>query len=1310
MPQLADLPAEILRLLCQFIDSEHVAYLFATHNALLCSKLLSPGTVPSVSSFGIRGPSSYFLRSHLHLRKLSLGDAHDEPDSVFATRFKINSSSLAPEAFFSRSLLHEVPGSRLLELRLSEESLERVKRADWALWKTSTFASLFPSLKLLQIISSHPSSNIRNLALCSLLNAFPASLETLILRGVANWPLIDSFPPSLTHLSISKTLAMTSYHGLESSVQLLKRLSDRLPAMSHLEVEFQNFIDAEADTEPALRPVPLQGGQAFQLQPPPGPPPSTPTVKTADLPTAPFFHKLHHLTIRAVTSISWDSLNTLWPLLPSLKSLHILNFLEPSNGVFSYPAHLESLMLASDKQMPLTLLSSIPHSVQSLKLLKLLFANERPTGPRPRRRAQPEAVETPTKWISAVPPTVTHMELRQTSEVDFSELWPTLDYLLIKPKGFRSLSLTAPLSCPKLTVMRCRMFSITPEMIEFLPSCLERLSLRVPIPWNQHEVKRLLDHLPYCTHLKLAPAAIFITDNPLEFFSEYPEPDLDNLQSFSFAPAIVNFFGRRFNHLQFPWTVHSVEPTNPSFRQAPIEAIPSTHIPGKLRFGPDLKSLTMAYHIPCPVIPFAEFARIVCNATNLESLSCFITIHGQFSYSTLQAMNKLTTLQLATEASMIDFKVLPRTLTDLRTRRIDLRLGSRHSGPYVVGHTRFGTSPPSVTRGAVTMTSENTPTFSEDRFVIDLPRGLTRLSIATAMIAPQNDEDWPPNLTDLRFASDGWTETQLLSLKRHLNKLTQVSIHGIVEYTGSLNCSTFAVSKIERLVLTLLRPFVIDSILISKSLEAMLPPTITTISLAEYVQDCDPYKIETTSTALNYASDRMDHIYPHRQISNRLTIALEKERPFRIRMDCNFSPQSLAFFENLTTLKIAMHDCSLAQLQALPRALTSLFIVASIMETQDLVAALPPALETFGFASSRLHYFHPKALHMLPPRLTALQAEKGTFLPIHLGLLPTRINDLVFDSNLLWIDTDLLILSKRLNSDGQLKRLKVFNALASGAILPSETTHLSSTSMIADNNAVLGPQCDIEWTRLASPLRLEHLANLTHLDLSQASMIDISTGLISIPESVTELHLRVSSFLPTRYLVSLLPKTLLRFHLYLFNISNPIDFDLLWIELPRFLEEFSIHAVCATYARRRQAALLHMVPIIIGDSQAVPDGGLSIAVPHLEGLPTSLQSLVLPHFALAHRCHEWSLPNLRFLKVLALGPLTPDQKSALVSSNLVLEIETPQHLFVEGGWKSDELKPPPGTFRFISSGASVAPNPSDHTTLTVSNSMMLGPP
>lgn len=1333
MPKLADLPAEILRLLCQFIASEHVAYLFATHNALLCSKLLSPGIVPSISSFGARGPSIYFLRSHAYLRKLSLGDVHDEPDSGATNRFRPSAPRTASEMLFSKSLLHEVPGAHLLELRICESALEDVERVDWDAWKASSFASLFPALKLLQISSGQIMSTHRNIIISELYKALPTALETLTLKGVASWPLLDSLPSTLTQLTISKTEALQAYHGLESSIQLLKRLSDRLPVLNHLDLEFQRFADHDTSdvTDAPFRFNTIQHiDSPWQLAQPSPPPPSysssseTSSSKMAvDTPIVPFFEKLQHLALRAVTPVSWTSLDRLWPLLPSLKTLHVLNFAESTNDAYTYPPQLECLTLAADRHMNLKLLSSIPSTVHTLKLLKLLFNNERPPGAIRGRRRHQEPAEAPSKWVNAIPSTVTHLELRHTSEVDFTQLSPTLQYLLVKPKGFRAMSLNAPLPCPKLTVMRCRMFSVEPEMIELLPSSIERLSLRAPIAWNQHEVKRLLDHLPYCHHLKLAPFAVFVSDHspvdagapslqPLDTTSSM-DVSHDALQDFSLSPALVSFFGHRFHHLQFPWGVYYNSPaTGPT---SPLPDLPApTRSPGALHFGPELKSVMLSFHVPGPPIPAPSFAAMVSKAINLESLSCFSTVPGPFDWSVLTAMKTLTILQLATETSSIDFKALPRSLTDIKTRRLDLRAGSRHSGPYLVGTTRYGTTPPARgTFGSVV----DAPTLSGDRFVIDLPRGITRLSIASTMIAPQKDEDWPPNLTDIRFASDGWTVTQLASLKNHLTKLTQGSVHGVVEYDGSLHhdAQVFEVSKIESLVLASLRPLFVDSIAVINSLVALLPSSITTISLSEYEQDCNPYNIvEPASTAANFAVDRMMTIYPQRQISNKYSASMEYERPFRTRINFSLSSPSLAFFENLTTLKIAMHDCNLEQLRAVPRTLTTLFIVAEIANTVDLVAALPPALVSFGFASSRLHYFTPITLKMLPSHLTVLQAEHAALMPIHAELLPIGISDLVFDSNHLWLDTDLLNLARRLNSEGQLKRLKVFNALASGAILPSSTTYLSSASMVDDNGAVLGPQCDITWSRLASPLHLEHLTKLVRLDLSQAAMPDLSSGLTHIPSGVTELHLRVSGTISTRYMVNLLPKPLLRFHLYLFNTADTLNYDTFWSGLPRCLEELSIQLVIPGHIRRRTHSYDHVVPVLIGESYPKEESSSMdrSTVPHLEGAPTSLRCLVLPSLALAHRCHEWSLPNLRFLKAMALGRLMPNQTSALVSAETVLDIESPQHVFtvVTKNWSLEEQNVQPGTFRFVSADASVPPNPSDHTTLTVSSSLMLPPP
>ena len=1301
MVNITHLPAPILRLILQFVSSDTVALLYATHDRLLCSKLVAPDILPNLVFKSIQnGPNAHFIRSHRHLRTLSLGTLLNKTSAVVLESIQI------PADIFPTSNPHStaeallnISGAHLLELKLDERfAFAPLKRATSA-FSSVTFKSLFPSLKLLQVLSPRLSGlTYRDWILEQLYRALPETLDTLILQGVSSWPSLDALPPSLTSFICGRNAMISEASKRMDTVAFLQELDKRLPLLVNLELEFDSLMEDDM-LNTAFNPLKyrsitldseIQGPQNPSLSSS-APPPSEASIAPLAPLEAQIFRHLDTLVLKSVSMTNAFILNRLWSLAPGIKNLALLGIHPSATAI--YPPHLESLTLAGRGTLPLEAFNKFPPDLKELRLIRLQVGGTPQPYARRRRQAAPPN-DSVVEWTHLLPQRLVQLELRSVQPAaSLSQLPASLQQLRISGT---TMDISVPISCPQLAVLRGDQLVIgRSEDIVNLPPTLEYLSIR-GTNFNQHSLKALLEHLPSCRRVKILEGASFIGTLPPDSII-CQKKDSSSIK-FDFEDVLLATFKERLKDLELKWSVINSPPMATAVSQqlmAPNSSSSSTQslhseasAPTPTILHPNTTAVSLARHIAPHGIDSDYIGPFISKAKNLEVFVCMVGLAKRFNYSVFSEFYKLTTLWIASDSVFIDFNKLPRSLTDLKTRRLDLMPNARRTGPFLVGsyyrHIFDGQGGNELVRSVwrnrdeSLIGSSGDDTLALNRLVSDLPRGLTRLNIATTMLKPQNDADWPPNLTELRFASLGWNEAQLLSLRNHLSHLSVGSIHGIVDYSGTLHndAKSFELFNVESMVRASLAPLFIDVIKISKGIESLLPHSITSLSFAEFEKDLDFKIVDIFSPVqpTHYAVHRMMGLNPMRRVTAPRFAPGGSAEVFRVRVNISFDASILdQHFPQLTTLKIAMQDCTLAQLNLFPRTLTHLFIVSAIDSALDLVQALPPSLTALELLSQYSLYLDYVTLPLLPRGLKILRMDRLAFLPKDMDAFPPGISELQFDAQYLWIDLDILNLATQLDSDEVLKKLKISSATISGALLPSDLEYLCSITLIQLTNKSLGPKCHIEWSSLAAPIRIDHLTKLRELDFNSAVMTSVPRYLVQLPSVLQILKLRFCDTVYGADLVTFLPRPLRILHL-LYECPDsipPIKWDNFWSSLPRYLEELVIDGLLACKPLEDKAAfplptMFHpkFLPPHLMDCTMIENPILKrpesqpFTLDSMFGLPTKrLHTLIIPAAMLHKQCFDAMGLALRFLQVFSAPDLDPPNLGRLNPELLIKKNE-----------------------------------------------------
>lgn len=1308
MPLFADFPSEILRILCQFIPTEDVARLFAAHDVRLCGKLSSPGVLPLLTLKDVKSSRSHLVRSLTHMKGLQLGLFSDTSlEEAQPTPF----AQPNPGALISHRVLLQIHGAHLDNLSFDEDMVLAPWKGETCYSGADTFASLFPVLRSLKIGVPAPNRAVMKDSLLSQLHkALPSGLETLVLKGVANWPLLTSLPPSLTTLAVGRGDMLHTYHEGGTTIALLTRLHKQLPALVSLDLEI-----SASTTESGL----IQQPMAFSFGHSPSPAVTTAVVEgPAD--DSLMFPSLARFVIRGATPLKWQYLNLLWPKLPTLTTLHVHNFVPNDKGNCHFPSRLEALLFGyCDAPLSTSFFRYLPVTVKTLEIVKVRFTPAGDSRDQQQGTWTPGLVNvfaTPEQLALAIPRSVTDLSMMLGTTVSLQHLPPSLEVLRLQA-AIGAQAIEQPIPC-QLSTLRSQSLSLSPKDISCLPRSLVRISVKAPHPnpWTQYDVKALVDHLPLCHSIEIIPNAIFVGSPPDRIHGSLDgSSDRSHPQVFDLSRDIAAMFKERAHHLRMSWTVEiptapqtpptglafgAPNPSAESFSNAVSSMVP-------LKFDEHTRSVIITHPLN-GFISAEHLAFMVRDAHNLEILQSMFTTSGVLDFSVLTPMSKLVTLLLATEVSKLDFKLLPRTLTELRTRRLDMRPAANLSGPYTVGSIKHctlpslpknvtpspfgaatnpfasgyvapGTQPGSEIASATSSspTPPNDDTFSLNRHVIDLPRGLTRLNISTAVLVPQPDGDWPPNLHELRFASNGWDEVSLLSLKNHLKHLTLGSVHGVVEYIGSLHRDekVFELSKVERLVRSSVAPFFVDTVAVAARPIDLLPPSITSLTFAEYEQDMHMHQSVSKGApfdeSLHFAVSRMLSLYAARVVRVHSKAHLIG-KPFRLKVSIHLDIASFGYFEHLTTLNLPMIDCGLEHIKMMPRTLTDLWMVADVSSTKDLVAVLPPALTRLSFASRIQLNLCTASMSLLPPQLTSLHGENMNLIPNVMGAFPRRIVELTFNGCTLWTDQDVYHFSKLLDSEGRLRKLTVFNALLTGALLPSDTTELTTFQLRELTKCALGPKISAHLDLVSAKLNLSHLESLALLDLSELRLGGIWRLSGALPSSLTSLSLRLDEPIQTAVLRQVFPPSLSALHLYLENVD--IDsIDELWPSLPRRLQTFSIRLVRATpsgpmgHLDTASDSGALFLPTRFSSSNTTLEHFLGSRYAYskqLKGIPRTLKSFVAPFLVLHPQGIRSAFgPDLELLRVCSFYPartesdldsLPPNCEMSLVTSKITL--------------------------------------------------------
>lgn len=760
-----------------------------------------------------------------------------------------------------------------------------------------------------------------------------------------------------------------------------------------------------------------------------------------------------------------------------------------------------------------------------------------------------------------------------------------------------------------------------------------------------------------CAHLKWRIGAPHSVSNSLED----PQPldgvpiDAPASESFNFpehssSTSNTGWFGRSMTGLtdQFGFGIPSQRdsPTLPSARPhhyPDLVLSPSTRF-ADLRYTPNGEIGEMSEHaitahlVSCPNL---EVLKAVLEGTSSHPMT--------FMYprnSKLAQLSCLTTLQLEGVSFLrVPFSSLPRSLTSL------------------VSHKR--------SNYALKLP------FGEYQNVSMLPRGLTRLEAPTILLGAQKTESWPPGLTSLIFCPFEWDDVHVRALQRQL-PLQKFHLCARIFYTGELEIDlpttqpsssmdidqptssasksikrmrdlpVFALHSLVALVSRELAPATFINIEVRRKFTSLISPQIETIELMNVATTFGSLSRrlpwQSASGSLYNFNEYIDHIAKGDTIAESPALALpvaQKPSPFAT-FNITFTSAELSKYVYLTSFKLSTHSLGIEEIAVLPKTLAELSIVMQPneqLQTRMDFKPFPKHLTSLSIISNAKLTLNRQDMDEVPKSLTKLSIPalriSSESIPLWKSL--NIMNQLEFDGNAVWTDSDIMNLSS-IMAGGDFELLEVWNACITGTFADPNATELSAYSLVFHTNTALSSRCRCHWKQLATPLAPLPKA-LQTLDLSGARMSAFGRYALSFPSTLTSLTLRLEKQLLPQELMAL-PQSLRILRLY-FDCNPPTHVILdpnFWACLPSDLEELVVdHLIphwldgqsCSSNPPYAFHATLHDPPILNfetppfafsnftwGDPQISPC--IISSIPYLAA--SRLRTLILPSHVLNQEC------------------------------------------------------------------------------------------